>query len=163
MRRNQQTFLILWITSISFITTAYSQESVVVSGGNATGTGGSSSYSVGQVVYTSLPGANNYILQGVQQPYEIITLGNDEFKEINLEMTAYPNPTIDILNLVVVNDKLDNLSYNIFDINGKLVSINSKITTSETKVSLQELNQGIYFLAIKENNKTIKTFKIIKK
>ncbi|OXE99126.1 putative secreted protein (Por secretion system target) [Flavobacterium araucananum] len=163
MRRNQQTFLILWITSISFITTAYSQESVVVSGGNATGTGGSSSYSVGQVVYTSLPGANNYILQGVQQPYEIITLGNDEFKEINLEMTAYPNPTIDILNLVVVNDKLDNLSYNIFDINGKLVSRNSKITTSETKVSLQELNQGIYFLAIKENNKTIKTFKIIKK
>lgn len=163
MRRNQQTFLILWITSISFVTTAYSQESVVVSGGNATGTGGSSSYSVGQVVYTSLPGANNYILQGVQQPYEIITLGNDEFKEINLEMTAYPNPTIDILNLVVVNDKLDNLSYNIFDINGKLVSRNSKITTSETKVSLQELNQGIYFLAIKENNKTIKTFKIIKK
>lgn len=163
MRRNQQTFLILWITSISFITTAYSQESVVVSGGNATGTGGSSSYSVGQVVYTSLPGANNYILQGVQQPYEIITLGNDEFKEINLEMTAYPNPTIDILNLVVVNDKLDNLSYNIFDINGKPVSRNSKITTSETKVSLQELNQGIYFLAIKENNKTIKTFKIIKK
>lgn len=163
MKRNQPTFLILFISYISFMTNSYAQESIVVSGGNATGTGGSSSYSIGQVVYASLPGSNAYVLQGIQQPYEIITLGNDEFSGINLLMTAYPNPTVDVLNLVIVNDKLDDLAYNLFDINGKIISGNSKITNSETSVSMQGLNQGIYFLGITNNNKTIKTFKIIKK
>ncbi|MFH6994123.1 T9SS type A sorting domain-containing protein [Flavobacterium sp. FlaQc-48] len=163
MKRNQPTFLILFISYISFMTNSYAQESIVVSGGNATGTGGSSSYSIGQVVYASLPGSNAYVLQGIQQPYEIITLGNDEFYGINLLMTAYPNPTVDVLNLVIVNDKLDDLAYNLFDINGKIISGNSKITNSETSVSMQGLNQGIYFLGITNNNKTIKTFKIIKK
>ena len=106
MKRNQQTFLLLFIFCISFITSSYAQESIVVSGGNTTGSGGSSSYSIGQVVYASLPGSSAYVLQGIQQPYEIITLGNDEFQRINLVTTAYPNPTVDILNLVIVNDKL---------------------------------------------------------
>lgn len=162
MRRNQQTFFILFITMIS-ITSSYSQESIVIAGGNATGTGGSSSYSIGQVAYTTLPGSDGSISQGVQQPYEINTLGNDEFTGINLLMTAYPNPTVDVLNLVVVNDELDNLSYNLYDITGKIISKNSKIAASETSVSMHELNQGIYFLAVNKNNKTIKTFKIIKK
>lgn len=162
MRRNQQTFFILFITMIS-ITSSYSQESIVIAGGNATGTGGSSSYSIGQVAYTTLPGSDGSISQGVQQPYEINTLGNEEFTGINLLMTAYPNPTVDVLNLVVVNDELDNLSYNLYDMTGKIISKNSKITTSETSVSMHELNQGIYFLAVDKNNKTIKTFKIIKK
>jgi hypothetical protein len=163
MGRNQQTFLILFITCVFFINDAYSQESIVVAGGSATGGGGTSSYSVGQVVYTSLPGTNAYIVQGVQQPYEITTLGNDEFTEINLVMTAYPNPTTDLLNLVITDNKWDNLSYNLFDINGKIVSKNFKIITSETVVSMQQLNQGIYFLTIYNSNKTLKTFKIIKK
>ena len=162
MKRNQHTFLILFIFCISFIT-SYAQESIVVSGGNATGTGGSSSYSIGQVAYAGLPGSSAYVLQGIQQPYEIITLGNDEFHGINLVMTAYPNPTVDVLNLVIVNDKLDDLAYNLFDINGKMIAGNSKITNSETSVSMQGLNQGIYFLGITNSNKTIKTFKIIKK
>ena len=163
MKRNQQTFFILFIASISFISNSYSQQSVVVAGGKAEGSGGTSSYSIGQIVYTSLAGTDQYVVQGIQQPYEITTLGNEEFTTINLAMTAYPNPTIDVLNLVLTTDKLDNLSYNLFDINGKTVSKNSRITTSQTIVSMQGLNQGIYFLAVNSNNKKIKTFKIIKK
>lgn len=163
MKRNQRTFLFLLIASILFTTNTYSQQSIVVSGGNATGTGGTSNYSVGQIAYTGVPGSNAYILQGVQQPYEIITLGTNEFTEINLLITAYPNPTIDILNLVVVNDKWNDLSCTLSDISGKIVSKNLKITSSETSVSMQGLSQGIYFLTVNSSNKTIKTFKIIKK
>jgi hypothetical protein len=163
MKGNQQTFFILFITSISFIS-SYSQESVVVAGGSATGAGGTSSYSIGQIVYTDLQGTNEYVLQGIQQPYEITTLGNNEFTDINLVMNAYPNPTVDILNLVVTtDDKWDDLSCSLFDISGKIASKNLKITSSETAVSMQGLNQGIYFLVISKSKKTIKTFKIIKK
>jgi hypothetical protein len=163
MKENKQTFLVLFITCISFITSSYSQESIVVAGGIATGTGGTSSYSIGQIAYTSIFGDDGYVLQGIQQPYEITTLGNDEHKEINLVMTAYPNPTIDVLNLVVVDNKWDDLSCSLFDVNGKTISQKMKITIPETRISVQELNHGIYFLAINNSNKTIKTFKIIKK
>lgn len=163
MKRNQPNFLLLFITCILFITNSYSQDSIVVSGGTATGSGGTSNYSIGQIAYTAVPGSEAYILQGVQQPYEIITLGTDEFTEINLLITAFPNPTIDILNLVIVNDKWQDLSCTLADISGKTVSKNLKIASPETSISMQGLNQGIYFLTVNNSNKTIKTFKIIKK
>ncbi|MCC9064463.1 T9SS type A sorting domain-containing protein [Flavobacterium piscisymbiosum] len=163
MKRNQPNFLLLFITSILFITNSYSQESIVVSGGAATGSGGTSNYSIGQIAYTGVPGSDAYILQGVQQPYEIITLGTDEFTEINLLITAFPNPAIDILNLVIVNDKWQDLSCTLSDISGKTVSKKLKIASPETSISMQGLNQGIYFLSVNNSNKTIKTFKIIKK
>jgi len=163
MKRNQPNFLLLFITSILFITNSYSQENIVVSGGSATGAGGTSNYSIGQIVYTSVPGSDAYILQGVQQPYEIITLGTDEFTEINLLINAFPNPAIDILNLVIVNDKWQDLFCALSDITGKAVSKKIKIVSQETSVSMQGLNQGIYLLTVNNNNKIIKTFKIIKK
>lgn len=163
MKENQQTFLLFLITCIFSITNSYSQESIVVTGGNASGAGGTASYSIGQIAYTVLPGSDQNAIQGVQQPYEITTLGNNEFAEIKLTMTAYPNPVIDELSLVVNDDTLDDLSYGVFDINGKTVSQNLKVTSSETRVSMQGLNQGVYFLVINKNAKNIKTFKIIKK
>ena len=163
MKENQQSFLLLFIASFLFASSSYSQENIVVAGGSGTGTGGSVSYSVGQIAYTSLPGSGGSVSEGIQQPYEIATLGNDEFTEISLLMTAYPNPTVDILNLVVIDQKWDDLSCNLFDSNGRLVSKKIKLSSSETAVSMQELNQGIYFLVVSNSNKTIKTFKIIKK
>lgn len=162
MKNNNQYLFILFLTIISFAKN-YSQESATVSGGNATGVGGSSSYSVGQITYASQTGSGGLITLGVQQPYEIVTLGNDDFTEINLVMSAYPNPATDLLHLVVSDDKWNNLSYQLFDINGRTLSNLKKITASETTVSMQELQQGIYFLAVNNENKTIKTFKIIKK
>ncbi|MDL2144634.1 T9SS type A sorting domain-containing protein [Flavobacterium tructae] len=164
MKKNLRTFLILFITVFSFITNGYSQESVVVSGGNATGNGGSSSYSVGQIAYTSLPGgANGFVLQGVQQAYEIISLGNDEFKGITLAMTAYPNPAVDVLSLTVSTNEWNNLSCQLFDTNGKIVSKKVEVTSLDTSVPMQGLNSGIYFLTVSNSGKAIKTFKIIKK
>lgn len=162
MKRNKPYFFILLITIISFAK-SYSQESVTVSGNTATGTGGSSSYSVGQITFMSQTSSGGFITLGVQQPYEIVTLGNDDFEAINLVMSAYPNPATDLLNLVVSDDKWNNLSYQLFDTNGRIVYNLQKITGSETSVSMQELQQGIYFLAINRDGKTIKNFKIIKK
>ena len=162
MKRNKLYFLFFLITIISFFK-SYSQQSVSVSGGNAIGIGGTSSYSVGQITYTSQTSSGGNVNLGVQQPYEIVTLGNDNFTEINLLMSAYPNPTTNLLNLLVSDGKWNNLSYQLFDANGRIVSNLQKITASETSVSMQELQQGIYFLSVNKENKTIKTFKIIKK
>ena len=162
MKINKSYYFAFLITIISFAK-SYSQESADVSGGTATGTGGSSSYSVGQITYTSQTSSGGFITLGVQQPYEIVTLGKDDFTAINLVMSAYPNPTTDLLNLVINDSQWNNLSYRLVDVNGRIVSDLKKITTSETNLSMQELQKGIYFLSINSENKTIKTFKINKK
>lgn len=162
MKKQQQKFLILLAMSFSFVAT-YAQDDTAASGGNATGVGGSSSYSVGQTTYASQTGSGGLITLGVQQPYEIASLGEDDFTEINLVMSIYPNPTFDNPHLVLNNNKWTDLSYQLFDINGRTLSKNKKITISETMIPMQELQQGIYFLTVNSINKTIKTFKIIKK
>ncbi len=47
------------------------QEALPASGNNASGSGGSSSYSVGQLVFSYKTGTTGSVTEGVQQPYEI--------------------------------------------------------------------------------------------
>jgi hypothetical protein len=137
----------------------HAQESPTATGGKATGTGGTASYSVGQVVYTTATGTNGSVAQGVQQPYEIsTTLGINE-TSINLELSVYPNPTTDYLTLKV--DDHSNLNYQVYDLQGKVIE-NNKVTTSITTISMEALPKAIYFLNVTKNNQIVKTFKIIK-
>ena len=75
------------------------QNSTTISGGEASGSGGASSYTVGQVVYTTDTGTNGSVAQGIQQPHEIYTTAGMKETEINFELTAYPNPTTDLISL----------------------------------------------------------------
>jgi hypothetical protein len=155
------------ITLISFcilglLAPLQAQNTIPATGGNASGIGGSISYTVGQVVYTSNTGTTGSVTQGVQQPYEIsVITGLEESKGIDLNCIAYPNPTIDFLTLKVGNCDKENLSYKLFDINGILLQ-NKKIAGNETTIDLSNLVSATYFLIVTDNNKEIKTFKIIK-
>ena len=86
------------------LTGLQAQTSGNATGGNASGSGGSVSYSVGQVVYTTNIGTNGSVAQGVQQPYEIsVVTAIEQTKTINLLVTAYPNPATDYLTLNISN------------------------------------------------------------
>ncbi len=138
------------------------QQASVASGGVASGSGGSVSFSVGQVIYTTNHGSTGTIAQGVQQPYEISqTTGIAESKNINLQVSAYPNPTIDFLTLQVSNLDLKNLSYQLNDMNGRLIET-KLITSNEMSITVSNLIAATYFLKVTSNNKEITTFKIIK-
>ena len=80
------------------LTGLQAQEAIPASGGEASGTGGTTSYSIGQVVYTINTGTNGSVAEGLQQPYEIsMVTGIEQAKEINLLFSAYPNPATDLL------------------------------------------------------------------
>jgi hypothetical protein len=83
--------LLLFLLFGFLIPKAHSQSAIVVAGGDATGTGGKVSYSVGQIAFTYASGTNGSVTQGVQQPFEISNLGNDDFPTITLEMTVSYN------------------------------------------------------------------------
>lgn len=153
-------FLILLLL-LQCIPKMQAQKGVVSSGGNATGTGGSVSYSIGQMDYITETGTGGTATQGVQQPYEIVTLVGEEFIDITLQMIVYPNPTSSFVNLKIDNFNLEELNYQLYDLNGRLIS-DKKITQTETQIQLENYPSAIYLLNVNQKNKTIKTFKIIK-
>lgn len=155
--------IILLITSrFGLGTVMLAQETIPASGGNATGTGGSASYSIGQIVYTINTGTNFYIVQGVQQPYEISVLtAIGEKQEISLSSSVYPNPTTEFLVLKVENFSNENLSYQLLDINGKLLE-NKKVSGDETSIFMGNLFPATYILKVLRDDEEIQSFKIIK-
>lgn len=143
----------------------YAQQTIPAGGGNASGGGGTVSYTIDQLVYTTNTGASGSVAQGVQQPFEISTVtGIKEAKGITLQCVVYPNPTSDYIVLKIEDYNIDNLFYRMYDINGSLIE-NNTITGSETKIVMNHLASALYYLSIMsgDNNEEIKTFKIIKK
>ena len=49
------------------ITKTNAQSGTVVAGGNASGTGGTASYSVGEVAYSTITSSGGIVIQGIQQ------------------------------------------------------------------------------------------------
>lgn len=142
--------------------TAQSQEAIAVSGGESVGSGGTSSYTLGQVFYTATTGSNGTISQGIQKSIELFALSNPALTSVNLEAVIYPNPTSDQVMLTITDIALTDLGYVLLDIQGKVVS-NAKINTIDTRVSLQGLSAGTYVFKVNQKNSELKTFKIIKK
>ncbi|MCC6691265.1 MAG: T9SS type A sorting domain-containing protein [Bacteroidia bacterium] len=140
---------------------AQAQESVNTSGGNASGSGGTASYSVGQLVYTTNIGSSGSVEQGVQHTYEIFTVGNNE-TTMKLSLQAFPNPTTENLIVQISDYNNEKLSYQLVDMQGKLITI-GQITTQQTQIEMRNLPLTTYFInVINQENKTVQTFKIIK-
>ena len=150
--------LLLWLG----LTGLQAQESINATGSNASGSGGSMSYSVGQVVYTTSAGTNGSVAEGVQQPYEISVVTElEEANGINLLVSAYPNPTTDYITLEVKDFELSNLSFQMYDLNGKLIQTKN-LDSNKTSIAMSNLIPATYYVKVKEGNNEVKTFKIIK-
>ena len=136
------------------------QQTTVSAGGDASGIGGTFSYSIGQVVYTYNYGTDVIVAQGVQQPFEISILGLDNY-HINLVMQTFPNPTKDYLVLNVHALDLSNMIFQLYDVNGRLIETRTMFSPIET-ICMMNLPSSVYVLKVINNNKEVKSFKIIK-
>ena len=146
---------------LSFSLNAQTSHNVLsATGGDASGSGGSVAYSIGQIVYTTSTGTTGSVAQGVEQAYEISSVGIKE-TALNISLSIFPNPTSDYLTLKVEDYNNEALSYNLIDEQGKLV-LNEQITTQDTQLAMSTLARGAYFINVLQANKKIQTFKIIK-
>lgn len=138
------------------------QETILAAGGNATGSGGSASYSIGQAFCSihSLTGGS--ITEGVQQPYEVYVIsGMEETDMITLEFRAYPNPVSGSLYLKAEQPGNLPLFYRLYDSNGRML-VNKRITVDECVVPMEHYAAGLYYLNVMTPEKKLRTFKIIK-
>jgi hypothetical protein len=140
---------------------AFAQESMNATGGNAAGSGGTVSYSVGQMVYTTEVANAGSVAQGVQHAYEILTVGVKETLP-DISIGVYPNPTADNLTLQVGDIGKQKLSYQLCDLQGKLINSGSLIAP-QTQLITSGLAPASYFLhVLNSENKTVQSFQIIK-
>ena len=140
---------------------AKAQQATVAGSGDVKNASGSVSYSVGQVAYGNSSGSGGSVNQGVQQPYEFFTLGTNDFPNINLEMTVYPNPTNAILNLSIKDFKSKTMYYQLYDVTGRQVK-EAKILDALTPIDFQSAASANYVLSVFDQGKMLKSFKIAK-
>jgi len=161
MKSNKRIIMAL-STCLFCFTVAESQQTIPAAGGTAAGSGGSATYSVGQMAWNMFSGSNGTILEGMQQPYEISVVTSIENTDyINLVCTVYPNPTRGSIKLIVKSDDLNNMRFQLYDISG-IVLQDKPIRDEETDIYMSNLFSSVYFLKISRDNREVKVFKIIK-
>ena len=140
--------------------TAFAQSDIVPTGGTATGNGGTVTYTIGQIAVQSYGEGGTSISEGVQQPYEIQTIGIDNYPGITLNAMVYPNPTLGNVQLTMNNVQLEG-EVRVFDLNGKFL-FSKKIEGETTMIPMAALATGTYFVNVLDGTQVLKSFKVVK-
>jgi len=121
---------------------------------------GSSETSIGQLFYQQNQTGNTIEFQGVIQPLSTEVLSVDETSSLALESKVFPNPTSNNVQLHL-KEFNGTLTYKVYNMIGKQMLYN-RIEALETTIPLSGMATGVYVLHILQDNKPIKTVKIIK-
>ncbi|MDX9749065.1 MAG: hypothetical protein RBT57_11240 [Paludibacter sp.] len=154
---------------LSFLLSAVlnAQVSMSVAGQTVTGNGGSVSYTVGQVFYTTSSGTGGAIFNGVQHPVEILMVSDLNTTEIESVICAFPSTVRDqVVIKSTHSDQTTELTYQLCDTKG-VVIMTGKIQGTHHIVSLHSLVPANYFLMILTSkagirNQLLNVFKLIK-
>jgi hypothetical protein len=150
----------LVVFNIIFFTHVFSQNGLVTAGGEATGSGGSLSSSIGQVFYTSNESNNGIVSQGVQQAYEINPVGIDE---TTIERFAvFPNPTVNKLIIKCIFQNGETINFQLIDNKGKVLQAGN-LLDGETELDFSVLASSVYFITLLNKESMISHhYKVIK-
>ena len=155
MKKNKL-FLILIFTALNSLY-AQSFELIGSSGDSFANEVYQLDWSIGEVAIETYSSEQNILTQGLHQnTYTVLAVGNNNVK---IDMSVYPNPATDMISIEVKN--LGTYQLILSDINGKEL-INKQISANHALLDLSTFRRSAYFLLIKQQNKLLKTYKIIK-
>ena len=128
--------------------------------------GSSSSYSIahikkitfqsGDVVVETQSSTDNFSIGGVRNlVFDQIITESKDIEQAVQELSAYPNPCGDVLN---ISQNTTDARYFIYDLNGSLIQSDKASST----INVSDLKTGIYFFTLVDKTNT-QTQKIIKK
>lgn len=119
------------------------------------------SWTLGEGVIETFSDGNNMLTQGFQQSnYDIVAI---ETLEDNLNISLYPNPTSQFLNLEWEITGNSEIIIELFDVQGKLLINKTFVeTTSKKQINLSTFPSAAYMLRVSKGNKVVKTYKVTK-
>ena len=88
----------------------------------------------------TFPGVQTAINDALLAP-----LGIEQMGENNFQLSSYPNPVNNILNVSYTKDQSETITFSIIDVLGKIVIKEKELTTS---IDVSSLNNGNYFLKV---------------
>ncbi|PXY43600.1 LamG-like jellyroll fold domain-containing protein [Flavobacterium hydrophilum] len=100
---------------------------------------------------------NNFALTGISSNWvgnSTVTLSTDKFNTANNTLQLYPNPSSDFIQ---ISELTQTGSYKIYTVSG--TEVKTGTVDSSTKINIQSLTNGAYFLKLNSGN----TLKFIKK
>ncbi len=152
-----QTILRIFLGCIAgfYSISCFSQSALTSLGSDHSGSGGSISFSGGQLVYSQYNSDEWDFSQGVQQAFEITVLTADQNDKPNI--TVYPNPTLG--SLIIEHQFAVQPLVVLRDVNGKILKSDFIATNA---IDLTDLPSGLYFLSVVESMGYSHTFKIVK-
>jgi hypothetical protein len=151
--------LIPLVLFLSFGFSSFGQNALSTAGGHFKSSGGSTSFTVGQVAYLLKKGNGSYLNEGVQQVYTKKTTPIEELVYLK-EVQLYPNPTHETFTLIMSTKEDVLVRYTIMDYLGKEIKYGI-ILSEKSEISLRDLPSGNYFISLK-SKKENRIFKIVK-
>lgn len=156
-------FLLLLIIIIfqTIITLPIKAQAVVAPAGHYHESGQMSmSWTLGEPMIETLVSADIVLTQGFQQPVlEVSTTTNEP--GLDFQITAFPNPTRGHTNISTNLLQAESLIYSVYDLQGRFITGNP-LDGPQTRIAFNNYDPGIYFIRIIQDEKPVKTFKIIK-
>lgn len=137
------------------------QSAITAAGGEATGPGGTLSYSCGIVAFTHYTGNSFLLNQGVQHGFEIPQLYVNTRKVDYQNFEVFPNPTKNDFTIKKDIRVQGHPQVHVFSQEGKVLHCDM-LFDENTNLSLNGFSNGTYIVAISDDGVVLKYFKIIK-
>ncbi|MDD3875653.1 MAG: T9SS type A sorting domain-containing protein [Bacteroidales bacterium] len=136
------------------------QNSVISNAGTTATAGGVRiDYTLGETVVETFSAGGNTLTQGFHQTN--LTITAIENVELFAEISIYPNPSKDFVNIDIPAD-YDLLDITLYDVLGSLINKQTEVSGSVT-LDVTNISVGTYYLqVINPINRELKTFKLVK-
>ena len=159
MKRNVLSIFIPLFILISGM--SRSQQVISSAGTHVVETNVQLSWTVGEPVIETFNAGGHILTQGFHQSKLTIT-AIDPVEFPGLSISVFPNPVSSFIRLEVTGEGLNNLSFQLADMNGKIL-LSSKVESLPGMINMEPFAPGSYLLCIFRNSvQSLKSFKIIK-
>ncbi len=155
--------LLLFIAAYTaqiFFTKCIAQDVITSSSGYYETTTISLSWTIGELAVETYANDNIILTQGFNQGNLIIT-GITEDLLPGFNITVYPNPVKDIINIRTIADNPVRMTAELYNLSGRRLT-SELIHNGNSQIDIEKLPESEYILRIHANKQVIKSLKIIK-
>ena len=139
-----KTLLTLFVSCL-MVSSVIAQSNIVAGGGDATSSTGSVSYSIGQIDFQYSSSADYSVSEGVQQTYSFDTALSIDDIQYDFQLSIWPNPSADEMNIEFTTSYELPLSLVITDVKGAIVG-NRSVTQGQYSFDVNTWAAGTYYV-----------------
>ena len=118
------------------------------------------SWTIGEPVIETFESGDIILTQGFhQESYSITAI--DEIQSVDLKITLFPNPAKEEFFIKYEGENMEDLKARIHDLKGNVILIKD-INSEISNINIADLKAAEYIISIQDNNKILRSYKLVK-